>query len=113
FDGSALLREFFAQFDLIAHANRWEVDMEATVLASCLRGKARGIIRVTFRRSAQSLQNYYSQFTNRKQKFGESIASFVSDIERLSQLAYPELACSQYATKSRARSSSPFYPTDS
>ena len=39
---------------------------------------------------AQLLQNYYSQFTNRKQKFGENIASFGSDIGRLSQLAYPE-----------------------
>ncbi|KYN29413.1 hypothetical protein ALC57_01146, partial [Trachymyrmex cornetzi] len=53
---------------------------------------------------AQSLQNYYSQFTNRKQKFGESIASFGSDIERLSQLAYREcsdlirdkIACAQF-----------------
>jgi len=40
-----------------------------------------------------TLQNYYSQFTNRRQKFGEDIASFGSDLERLSQLAYPE--CSQ------------------
>jgi len=40
-----------------------------------------------------SLQNYYSQFTNRRQKFGEDIASLGSDLERLSQLAYPE--CSQ------------------
>jgi len=36
-----------------------------------------------------SLQNYYSQFTNRRQKFGENIASLSSDLER-SQLAYPE-----------------------
>jgi len=40
-----------------------------------------------------SLQNYYFQFTNRKQKFEENITSLDSDIKRLSQLAY--LECSQ------------------
>jgi len=53
-----------------------------------------------------SLQNYYSQFTNRKQKFGENIASLGFDIERLSQLAYPEcsdsirykIACAQFVS---------------
>jgi len=52
------------------------------------------------------LQNYYSQFTNRRQKFGEDIASLGSDLERLSQLAYPEcsqiirdkIACAQFAS---------------
>jgi len=52
------------------------------------------------------LQNYYSQFTNRKQKFGENIASLGSDLERLSQLAYPEcsqiirdkIACAQFVS---------------
>jgi len=42
---------------------------------------------------------------NRKQKFGERIASFSSDIERLSQLAYSEgsdlihdkIACAQFS----------------
>jgi len=54
----------------------------------------------------QSLQNYYSQFTSCKQKFGENIASFGSDIEKLSQLAYPEcpdsirdkVACAQFVS---------------
>ncbi|KYN29444.1 hypothetical protein ALC57_01111 [Trachymyrmex cornetzi] len=104
FDGSVPLREFIAQFDLIARANRWDVETKAVVLASCLRGKARAVLEsvqnldfVELKSKlelcfgeAQSLQNYYSQFTNRKQKFGESIASFGSDIERLSQLAYLE-----------------------
>ncbi|KYN12269.1 hypothetical protein ALC57_15561 [Trachymyrmex cornetzi] len=53
-----------------------------------------------------SLQNYYSQFINRKQRFGENIASLGSDIERLSQLAYPEcpdrvrdkIACAQFVS---------------
>jgi len=53
-----------------------------------------------------SLQNYYSQFTNQRQKFGEDIASLGSDLERLSQLAYPEcsqiirdkIACAQFVS---------------
>ncbi|KYN11271.1 hypothetical protein ALC57_16583 [Trachymyrmex cornetzi] len=54
----------------------------------------------------QSLQGYYSQFTSRRQKFGESIASLGSDVERLSQSAYPEcpdivrdkIACAQFVS---------------
>ncbi|KAL6260859.1 hypothetical protein P5V15_008389 [Pogonomyrmex californicus] len=51
-----------------------------------------------------SAQNYYMQFINRKQKFGEDLAALGSDLERLSRLAYPEcspgiqdkIACSQF-----------------
>lgn len=32
-------------------------------------------------------QNYYSLFTNRKQKFGEDLASFGAELKRLSRLA--------------------------
>ena len=40
---------------------------------------------------SQSAQNNYSQFTNRKQKLNENLATLeYTDIERLSQLAYPE-----------------------
>ena len=49
-------------------------------------------------------QNYYSLFTNRKQKFGEELASFGAELERLARLAYPEcsfavrdkIACAQF-----------------
>jgi len=34
--------------------------------------------------------NYYTQFTNQRQKFSEDLASLGSDTERLSCLAYPE-----------------------
>ena len=37
FDGSAPLRKFFAQFDLIARANCWELETKITVLVSYLR----------------------------------------------------------------------------
>lgn len=51
-------------------------------------------------------QNYYSLFTNRKQKFRENLASFGAELERLSRLAYPEcpfavrdkIACAQFVS---------------
>lgn len=49
-------------------------------------------------------QNYYTQFKNRKQKFGD-FATFGSDLEMLSRLAYPEcpyvgdkIACAQFVS---------------
>lgn len=54
-------------------------------------------------RESLNPQNYYTQFTNRKQKFGEDFATLGTDFERLSRFAYPEcpysvrdkLACAQ------------------
>ncbi|KAL6264200.1 hypothetical protein P5V15_004282 [Pogonomyrmex californicus] len=51
-----------------------------------------------------SAKNYYMQFINRKQKFGEDLAVLGLDLELLSRLAYPEcspgvqdkIACSQF-----------------
>jgi len=48
-------------------------------------------------------QNYYTQFTNRKQKFGD-LATLGSELKRLAQLVYPEspflirdkIACAQF-----------------
>jgi len=110
YDGSVSLNEFLIQFELIARANRWTGEAKTAILISCLRGKARAVLEsvldlenVSFDElksklelrfgEIHSLQNYYSQFTNRKQRFGEDIASLGSELERLSQLAYPE--CSQ------------------
>ncbi|KYQ59432.1 hypothetical protein ALC60_01548 [Trachymyrmex zeteki] len=123
FVGSAPLREFFVQFDLIAYANHWETGMKTAILVSCLRGKARAILEniqnledleYTELKAklelhfgeAHSLQNYYTQFTNRKQRFGESIAAFGSEIEKLARMAYPEcsdlmrdkIACAQFVS---------------
>lgn len=49
-------------------------------------------------------QTYYTQFTNRKQRNLEDLATLGSDLERLSRLAYPEcshevrdkIACAQF-----------------
>lgn len=123
YDGSAPLREFFSQFNLIARANRWDEGMKSAVLVSCLRGKARAVLEslqdlenIEFADLKEKLelrfgenlssQNYYCQFTNRKQKFGESLAFFAADLERLSQMAYPEcphsvrdkIACAQFVS---------------
>jgi hypothetical protein len=121
FDGTVPLLEFFTQFDLIARANQWDDMTKTVVLVSSLRGKARSVLesvqnfenleyaelkaKLELRfGEVHSLQNYYSQFTNRKQKFGEDLASLGTDLERLSQLAYPEcsfavrdkIACAQF-----------------
>jgi len=123
YDGSVSLNEFLIQFKLIARANRWTLEAKTAILISCLRGKARTVLeRVSDLENlsynelksklelrfgeTNSLQNYYFQFTNRRQKFGEDIASLGSDLERLSQLAYPEcsqiirdkIACAQFVS---------------
>lgn len=100
FDGGVPLREFFSQFDLIARANQWKDSAKAIALASCLRGKARSVLE-GFREGenfefaelkarlelhfgeGHSSQTYYSLFTSRKQKFGEDMATFGSETERL------------------------------
>lgn len=95
---------------------------KTVVLASCLRGKARsllesyaeGIESLTFEElkaklelhfgESELMQDYYLQFTNRKQSLGEDFATLGSDLERLSRKAYPEcthevhdkIACSQF-----------------
>lgn len=123
YDGSVPLREFFSQFSLIARANGWSEETKTAVLVSSLRGKARAILEnvenletldfaelkskleLRFGES-QSAQSYYSQFTNRRQRFNENLATLGADIERLSQLAYPEcahpirdkIACAQFVS---------------
>lgn len=121
YDGTVPLREFFSQFELIARANSWSEATKNVALISSLRGKARAVLEcvenvnsLTYAELKSKLelrfgegylsQTYYSQFTNRKQKLGEDEATLGSDIERLSQLAYPEcphqtrdkIACAQF-----------------
>jgi len=121
FDGSVPLREFMAQFNLIARANNWNDSFKTVSLAACLRGKARSILDGMFDienlrfedlKSKLELrfgeghlsQTYYMQFTNRKQKFLEDLPTLGTDLERLSRLAYPEcsheirdkIACAQF-----------------
>jgi hypothetical protein len=123
FDGGVPLREFFSQFNLIARANHWSDAAKTVALASCLRGKARSVLEcvqdvdeLEFEElksklelrfgEVQHSQNYYTLFTNRRQKFAEDFASFGAEIERLSRLAYPEctfavrdkIACAQFVS---------------
>lgn len=119
FDGKVPLREFLSQFLLIARANNWDESIKTVTLAASLRGRARTVLEnlenfddLSFSEIKSKLellfgegtQNYYSLFTNKKQKFGEDLASFGAEIERLSRLAYPEcpfavrdkIACAQF-----------------
>lgn len=121
FDGRVPLREFLSQFSLIARANKWDDATQSMVLAASLRGKARTVLETIENIENLNLseltsklellfgegsltQNYYSLFTNRRQKFGEDLATFGTELERLSRLAYPEcpyavrdkIACAQF-----------------
>ncbi|RLU21233.1 hypothetical protein DMN91_005606 [Ooceraea biroi] len=121
FDGSVPLKEFLAQFALIARANAWNDAAKAMALASCLRGRARAVLsalenpeQFSFAELQSKLelrfgegihaQDYYLQFTNRRQDAGEDFPTLGADLERLSRLAYPEcsvdvcdkIACSQF-----------------
>jgi len=121
FDGTVSLREYFSQFNLIARANGWDDSTKTVALASCLRGKARAVLETVqdvshleFAELKSKLelrfgegylsQNFYVQFTNRKQKFGEDLAALGSELDRLVRLAYPEcphevrdkIACAQF-----------------
>jgi len=123
FDGTTPLREFFSQFELIARANRWNNEIKTIALVTCLRGKARAVLEcveniesINYAEIKAKLelrfgeaylaQSYYSLFTNRRQKLDEDEATLGSDIERLSQLAYPEcshqvrekIACAQFVS---------------
>jgi len=123
YDGKVPLREFLSQFLLIARANNWDETTKSVALAASLRGKARTVLEtvenlenLNFAELKSKLellfeegnltQNYYSLFTNRKQKFGEDLASFGAEIERLSRLAYHEypysirdkIACAQFVS---------------
>ncbi|XP_024886697.1 uncharacterized protein LOC112464121 [Temnothorax curvispinosus] len=123
YDGTTPLQEYLSQMSLIARANRWDDATKTVVLASSLRGKARSILETVqdvdcldFAELKAKLelrfgeghltQNSYSALTNRRQRFGEDLATLGSDIERLSRLAYPEcpyeirdkIACSQFVS---------------
>jgi len=85
YDGSAPLREFLAQFELISLANKWDNLTKSVALATSLRGKTRSILeegpedlsfpelkaKLEFRFGEGHLaRTYYSQFTNRRLKDG-------------------------------------------
>lgn len=121
YDGTVPLREFLAQFSLISQANGWNDSAKTVALASCLRRKARTVLlnindseKITFNEiktklelqfgEGELMQNYYSQFTNRKMLTGEDYATLGTDLERLSRGTYPEcsfevrekIACAQF-----------------
>ncbi|XP_077282765.1 uncharacterized protein LOC143908826 [Temnothorax americanus] len=100
YDGTVSLHEYFSQLNLIARANNWDDATKTIALASSLRGKARSVsemvedverldfaelkakLELRFGEGRQS-QNSYVAFTNRKQKFGEDLATLGSEIDRL------------------------------
>jgi len=130
FDGSVPLRKFLTQFDLIARVNSRPNSVKTVALALSLKGKARLVLDEIFKiknlkfelKSKLELhfgeghlaQTYYTQFTNRRQKFSEDLASLGWNIERLSRLAYrkcskevrDKIACAQFIAYCQMVSSS-------
>lgn len=101
------LREFLSQSNLIVRSNEWSNSAKTVILALYLREKAHVILdriaeieSITFSELKTKLElyfderysthSYYLQFTNRKQKYSEDLASLGTEIERLTRLAYPE-----------------------
>lgn len=81
--------------------------IKTVALASCLRGKARvvletvqDVLNLEFAELKSKLelrfgerylsQNFYVQFTNKKQKFGEDLAALGSELDGLVCLAYSQ-----------------------
>lgn len=100
---------FYASFlcNLNSLANKWNDFSKSVALISYLRGKARVVLdgvtdleklnyvelksNLEFRFGEGHLAlTYYSQFTNRRQKFGKDLIELRADLECLSHLAYPE-----------------------
>ncbi|KAL6258274.1 hypothetical protein P5V15_010212 [Pogonomyrmex californicus] len=93
--GVFLCKNFY--LNLIARTNRWGNSEKVVILASCLRGKAHSVLEggTELENSQYSelvsrlelgfgekllAQNYYMQFINRKQKFGEDLAALGSEV---------------------------------
>jgi len=89
--GSIPLREFLAQFNFIARANNWNKSAKTVALATSLRGKVRAVLdgvedfeKLQYNELESRLllgfgeehmaQNFYAQFTNRKQKIWRRFA---------------------------------------
>jgi len=112
YDGTVPLREFFAQFELIARASRWNEITKTVSLASCLRGKARAVLEsmedpanlnYTELKSKLELrfgeghlsQNFYASFTSRRQKVEEDFVSFGSDLALPSSISGRNICASE------------------
>ena len=106
FDGSRAWQVFEAQFDTAATANNWSETEKGQRLLTALKGAAANVIQslpraefTNYESVRRRLASHYgaeqrgllahTKFTSRRQKEGESLTDFASDIEQLARLAFP------------------------
>ena len=105
-DGKYSWRDYLVQFELAAHANKWDMLTSAVKLACSLRGSAQALlsdltpeVRYDYDRLVTALTErfepenqceiYKAQMKQRIRKRDESLSELAQDIKRLTRMAYP------------------------
>lgn len=106
YDGKSSWTDYLVQFELAAHANRWDKPTSAIRLACSLRGSAQALlsdltpeVRYDYDRLVTTLTErfepenqceiYKAQMKQRIRKKDEPIPELAQDIKRLTRMAYP------------------------
>lgn len=106
YDGKSSWKDYLVQFELAAHANRWDKHTSAVRLACSLRGSARALlsdlnpeVRYDYERLVTTLTErfepenqceiYKAQMKQRIRKRDEPLPELAQDIKRLTRMAYP------------------------
>lgn len=106
FDGKTSWKDYLVQFELAAHANRWDRHTRAVRLACSLRGSAQALlsdltpeVRYDYDRLVTTLTErfepenqceiYKAQMKQRVRKRDEQLPELAQDIKRLTRMAYP------------------------
>ncbi|MCG8034213.1 MAG: hypothetical protein JAZ03_18850, partial [Candidatus Thiodiazotropha taylori] len=106
YDGKTSWRDFLSQFEMAAHANRWDRNTRAVRLACNLRGSAQALlsdltleVKYDYDRLVAALTNrfepenqcdiYKAQIKQRMRKKDEPLTELAQDITRLTRMAYP------------------------
>ncbi|MEW8544990.1 MAG: hypothetical protein AB2693_15805 [Candidatus Thiodiazotropha sp.] len=106
YDGKSSWKDYLVQFELAAHANRWDKDTKAIKLACSLRGSAQALlsdmgpdVRYNYDQLVSTLTNrfepenqceiYKAQVKQRLRRKDEPLPELAQDIKRLMRMAYP------------------------
>lgn len=106
YDGKTSWTDYLVQFELAAHANRWDKPTSAIRLACSLRGSAQALlsdltpeVRYDYDRLVTTLTErfepenqceiYKAQMKQRTRKKDEPLPELAQDIKRLTRMAYP------------------------
>ena len=106
YDGKSSWKDYLVQFELAAHANRWDKDTKAIKLACSLRGSAQALlsdmgpdVRYNYDQLVSTLTNrfepenqceiYKAQVKQRIRRKDEPLPELAQDIKKLMRMAYP------------------------